>query len=190
MNASPFPSSPDKPAESRPTGRWIPTPVTPRYMAHRPPALPWLCMGTVVLAVLVSIGATGLLIPAALALIGTGFTAWRWRAARALAARKNDQVHTSPGRHARPDEPIDPSVLVPSQRAGSPTLSPATESPATESPATESPATESPATEPARNKPARNKPPGTAATEPARDPASSELTTGDDRPGRHRATSE
>ncbi|HEY0577379.1 MAG TPA: hypothetical protein VGD73_25015 [Pseudonocardia sp.] len=144
-------------------------------MARRPPALPWLCVGTVVLAVLVAIGATGLLIPAALALIGAGFTAWRWRAARALAARKNDQVHTSPGRHARPDEPIDPSVLVPSQRAGSPTLPPATESPAPESPATE---------------PARNKPPGTAATEPARDPASSELTSGDDRPGRHRATSE
>jgi hypothetical protein len=181
MNASPFPSSPDKPAESRPTGRWIPAPVIPRYVARRPPALPWLCAGAVVSAVLVAIGATGLVIPAALALIGTGFTTWRWRAARALAARKNEEVRTSPGRHARPDEPIDPSVLVPSQRAGSPTLSPAAASPASPG---------SSATEPPRTEPPRTEPPRTAATEPARDQASSELTSGDDRPGRHRATFE
>jgi len=185
MNASLSPSSPDKPAEPRPTERWIPSPVTPRYVAHRPPALPWLCLAAVVLVVLVAIGATGLLIPAALALVGTGFTAWRWRAARALAARKNDQVRTSPGRHARPDERNDLSAVVPSQRAGPPAWSPATGSPATGSLATGSPATGSLPTGSAWTEA-----PGTAATEPARDPASSDLTTGDDRPGRHRATFE
>jgi hypothetical protein len=175
MNASLSPSPPDQPAGPHPTERWIPRPVTPRYVARRPPALPWLCLGAVVLVVLVAIGATGLFIPAGLALVGTGFTAWRWRAARALAERRNDQVRTSPGRHARPDEPIDLSTVVPSQRGGSPARSPTTGSPATESPATG---------------PARNEAPRTAATEPARDPASSDLTTGDEYPGRHRATFE
>jgi len=180
MNASTAPSSPDRPAEPRLAGRWIPTPVTPRYVTRRPPALPWLCLGTVVLVVLVAIGATGLLIPAALALVGTGFTAWRWRAAWARAARKNDQVRTGPGRHARPDEPVDPSALVPSQRAGSP-ASP---------PATDPVGTEPVGTEPVSTDPVGTDPVGTAATELARDQASSDLATGDVRPGRHRATFE
>ena len=180
MNASTAPSSPDRPTEPRPTGRRIPTPATARYVARRPPALPWLCLGTVVLVVLAAIGATGLLIPAALAVIGTVLTARRWQAARALAARRNDQVHTGPGRHARPDEPVDPSALVPSQRAGSPASPPAAEPAAAPLAATEPAATEPAATEPA----------ATAATERARGQASSDLTAGDDRPGRHRATFE
>jgi len=100
--------------------RWIPTPVTPRYVAHPPPVLPWLALATGVLAVLALVVASALLVPALLALAGAGFATWRWRAARTLAQRMNDEVHAGPGRHARPDEPSDAPNLVPGQRIVSP----------------------------------------------------------------------
>jgi hypothetical protein len=107
-------------------GRWVPTPVTPRYVAQRPPVLPWLTAVAGLLAVLVLVGASALVIPMVLALAGAGFAAWRWWSAMAVAARRNDEVRSSPGRHARVDGAVDLSALVPGQRSESPVLPPST----------------------------------------------------------------
>ena len=114
------PAEPCPPGAARRDVRWIPTPVTPRYVAHPPPVLPWLALATGVLAVLALVVASALLVPALLTLTGAGFAMWRWRAARTLAQRMNDEVRAGPGRHARSDEPSDAANLVPGQRIVSP----------------------------------------------------------------------
>jgi hypothetical protein len=88
--------------------------------------LPWLTAVTGLLAVLVLAGASVLVVPMVLALAGAGFAAWRWWSAMAVAARRNDEVRSSPGRHARVDGAVDLSTLVPGQRSESPVLPPST----------------------------------------------------------------
>ncbi|HEX4250784.1 MAG TPA: hypothetical protein VH008_23165 [Pseudonocardia sp.] len=91
-------------------------------MARRPPVLPWLMGAALVLAVLVLVGASALVVPMLLAMAGAGYAAWRWWSAMAVAGRMNDEVRTGPGRHARSDESVDLSALVPGQRSESPVL--------------------------------------------------------------------
>jgi hypothetical protein len=77
-----------------------------------------------VLAVLVLVGATVLVVPMLLAMAGACYAAWRWWSAMAVAARMNDEVRSTPGRHARADEGVDVGALVPGQRSESPVLPP------------------------------------------------------------------
>jgi hypothetical protein len=76
------------------------------------------------LAVFVLVGASALVIPMLLAMVGAGVAAWRWWSAMGVAGRLNDEVRSSPGRHARPDGAVDLSALVPGQRSDSPVLPP------------------------------------------------------------------
>ena len=78
------------------------------------------------MAVLVLVGATALVVPMVLAMAGACYAAWRWWSAMAVAARLNDEVRSSPGRHARPDGVVDVAALVPGQRSESPVFPPST----------------------------------------------------------------
>jgi hypothetical protein len=124
MNVSPL-GSPAPPAGtnagSPSVTRWVPTPRTLRYVAQRPPALPWLFWATAALGLLAMIASPALLIPAGLVLLLTVLTGVRWRAAKSLAEQKNAEVSAAPGRHARADDADAGSALVPAQRIAPPT---------------------------------------------------------------------
>jgi hypothetical protein len=124
MKVSPL-DSPAPPAEtndgSQAAARWVPTPRTLRYVAKRPPALPWLFWATAALGLLAMIASPALLIPAGLVLLLTVLTGLRWRAAKSLAEQKNAEVSSAPGRHARADDADTLSALVPAQRSAPPT---------------------------------------------------------------------
>jgi hypothetical protein len=121
MNVSPL-DSPAPPAETNAGSqaaatRWVPTPRTLRFVAKRPPALPWLFWATAALGLLAMIASPALLIPAGLVLLLTVLTGVRWRAAKSLAEQKNAEVSAAPGRHARADDADAGSALVPAQRS-------------------------------------------------------------------------
>jgi hypothetical protein len=124
MNVSPL-DSPAPPAEkhagSQAATRWVPTPNTLRYVAKRPPALPWLFWATAALGLLAMIASPTLLVPAGLVLLLTVLTGLRWRAAKSLAEQKNAEVSSAPGRHARADDTDTVAALVPAQRSAPPT---------------------------------------------------------------------
>ncbi|WP_445185241.1 hypothetical protein ACTXG6_44110 [Pseudonocardia sp. Cha107L01] len=125
MNVSPL-DSPAPPAETNAGSqagatRWVPTPRTLRFVAKRPPALPWLFWATAALGLLAMIASPALLIPAGLVLLLTVLTGVRWRAAKSLAEQKNAEVSSAPGRHARADDADAVSALVPAQRSAPPT---------------------------------------------------------------------
>ncbi|MDT7599089.1 MAG: hypothetical protein QOK26_1166 [Pseudonocardiales bacterium] len=124
MNVSPL-DSPVPPAEtnagSQAATRWVPTPRTLRFVAKRPPALPWLFWATAALGLLAMIASPALLIPAGLVLLLTVLTGLRWRAAQSLAEQKNAEVSSAPGRHARADDADTMSARVPAQRSAPPT---------------------------------------------------------------------
>jgi hypothetical protein len=89
--------------------RWVPEPVRTHYVADRPAAL-------VPLAVLVlPVALAGMfrplfLVPAAVLVVAVAALHVHWRRARRLAARRNAQLSTRPGRHARPDTATRPDT--------------------------------------------------------------------------------